>query len=169
MYLMYCVAAVSLALRKTRNLFTSYHFWQPVREYRFGSLNNTALSLVQKGRKVEWKRKKHAKKQTRILKVMGVYTSDFILYTSKNKYIITKPKLHSDYPNKTKYIILTVRGPDIYLQILKYQQLTYVQKELLFPAWYQICRQNYFLHTLTVRCNVIQECPWDTKRSAFVK
>lgn len=68
------VAAVSLALRKTLNSFTSYYFMWPVGQYRFGSSNNTALSLVQKGRKIEWKRKDNAKKQTRILKVMGVYT-----------------------------------------------------------------------------------------------
>jgi hypothetical protein len=40
----------------------------------FGHLTNTALRLVRKGRRIEWKRKKHAKKQTRVLKVMGVYT-----------------------------------------------------------------------------------------------
>jgi hypothetical protein len=40
----------------------------------FDHLTLTALSLVQKGRKADWKRKKLAKKQTRILKVMGVYT-----------------------------------------------------------------------------------------------
>ena len=74
MYQMYYVAAVFLALRKTHNSFTSYHFGRPAREYRFGSSNNTALSLVQKGRKMEWKRKEQAKKQTRIFKVMGVYT-----------------------------------------------------------------------------------------------
>jgi hypothetical protein len=40
----------------------------------FDHVTHAALCLVQKETKVDWKRKKHTKQQTRILKVMGIYT-----------------------------------------------------------------------------------------------